>query len=210
MDYRWTTEPRGQFVDGHEREDVVTYRQEVFLPAWEKLELTLRHWGDMDHDGLLHGPIVCPTVMWHHDESTFYANDRRNIRWVHKGEGAIPYAKGKGVSLMVADFVSADYGWLRAPDGSQQARVLFKVGKAWEGYFTNEDILRQAMKVMDILKGIIRQKIMFLFLITQRLTSSGRTMHCPPARCLKTPPGMGVTGEWQSQSSMAMGSLSLT
>jgi len=49
--------------------------------------------------------------------------------------------KGEGVSLMVVDFVLADYGWLHSPDGSQQAWVLFKAGKAWEGYFMNNDIL---------------------------------------------------------------------
>jgi hypothetical protein len=34
LEYRWTKDPKGQFVDGHEREDVVAYRQNVFLPAW--------------------------------------------------------------------------------------------------------------------------------------------------------------------------------
>ena len=52
---------------------------------------------------------------------------------------------------MVADFASADYGWLHSPDGSQKAWVLFKVGKAQEGYFTNKDILQKAMNAMDIL-----------------------------------------------------------
>jgi hypothetical protein len=53
---------------------------------------------------------------------------------------------------MVADFVSADYGWLQLPDGKQEAHVLFKAGKAREGYFTNEDILKQAENAMDILE----------------------------------------------------------
>ena len=53
---------------------------------------------------------------------------------------------------MVADFVSADYGWLRSPDGKEEARVLFKAGKARQGYFTNEDILSQANAAMDILE----------------------------------------------------------
>ncbi|KAI0045259.1 hypothetical protein FA95DRAFT_1495657 [Auriscalpium vulgare] len=35
MDYRWTKTPTGQYVDGHEREDVVEYRQETFLPTME-------------------------------------------------------------------------------------------------------------------------------------------------------------------------------
>jgi hypothetical protein len=38
MGYRWTKVPSGQFVDGHERLDVVSYCQDVFLPAWAKLE----------------------------------------------------------------------------------------------------------------------------------------------------------------------------
>ena len=53
---------------------------------------------------------------------------------------------------MVADLVSADYGWLHSPDGKEAARVLFKAGKNWEGYFTNDDILNQANKAMDILE----------------------------------------------------------
>ena len=54
---------------------------------------------------------------------------------------------------MVADFVSADYGWLRSLDGQKQGRVLFKGGKAQEGYFTNEDIQWQASIAMDILEA---------------------------------------------------------
>jgi len=52
---------------------------------------------------------------------------------------------------MVADTVSADYGWLHSPDGSEAAQVLFKASKNREGHFTNEDILNQANNTMDIL-----------------------------------------------------------
>ena len=72
-------------------------------------------------------------------------------RWVHVNETAKPYAKGEGPSQMVADMVSAEYGWLCSPDGSQTARVLFKAGKNCQGYFTNENILNQANNAMDIL-----------------------------------------------------------
>ena len=40
---------------------------------------------------------------------------------MHKSETAVPQAKGEGASLMVADFVSADYGWLWSPDGKEMA-----------------------------------------------------------------------------------------
>jgi hypothetical protein len=53
---------------------------------------------------------------------------------VHSDEAAKLYAKGKGASHMVADLVSAEYGWLQSPDGEEEAQVLFKAGKNCEGY----------------------------------------------------------------------------
>ncbi|RXW11883.1 hypothetical protein EST38_g13972, partial [Candolleomyces aberdarensis] len=63
-------------------------------------------------------------------------------RWYHKDAPAKPYRKGEGVSYMVANYVSADYGWLKAPDG-RSAQVAIKPGKNRDGYMTNEDILAQ-------------------------------------------------------------------
>ena len=53
---------------------------------------------------------------------------------------------------MVSDFISADYGWLSSPDGTESARVLFRPGANQEGYFTNEDILRQVDNAINILQ----------------------------------------------------------
>ena len=91
-------------------------------------------------------------VLWFHDESTFYANDRRQTRWVHKSETAVPCAKGEGASQMVADFVLADHGWLRSPNGNEEAHVLFKAGKNRDDYFMNDEIVEQANRAMDILE----------------------------------------------------------
>ena len=38
------------------------------------------------------------------------------------------------------------------PDGKEEARVLFKVGKNWEEYFTADNIVKQAKKAIDILQ----------------------------------------------------------
>ncbi|KDQ59387.1 hypothetical protein JAAARDRAFT_126499 [Jaapia argillacea MUCL 33604] len=151
MDYRWTKELSGQYVDGHEREDIVTYRQSVFLPTMAELQWNVRVWKDGIEEICEDAPRPQPrwTVIWYHDESTFYANDRRKVRWVRSDETAVPRPKGEGASLMVADFISADYGWLRF--GDESARVLFKAGRSREGYFTNEDILSQVSNAMDIL-----------------------------------------------------------
>ncbi|KAK0456923.1 hypothetical protein EV421DRAFT_1896115 [Armillaria borealis] len=140
MSYQWKREPKGQYKDGHERSDVVAYRQDSFLPTVSVLEPRMTKWG-IDGEAL---PDDIPdgerVVFWSHDESTFYANDRPK-----------PYAKGEGASLMAADYVSPDFGWLRSPDGSRSARVLFKAGKTRDGYFTNTEIIDQASNAMDIL-----------------------------------------------------------
>ncbi|KAF8239631.1 hypothetical protein L208DRAFT_1086261, partial [Tricholoma matsutake] len=70
MDSRWTLEPSGEYINGHEQEDVIYYWQNILI----------------------------------HDELTFYAHDRCKRCWVHSSETATPQKKGKGVSLMVADF----------------------------------------------------------------------------------------------------------
>jgi hypothetical protein len=111
--FRWTLELSGQYVDGHERDDVVEYRQKVFLPRWKELEPNLHAWTqDGTEEEVGEGPQPQRLVVWFHDESMFYANNRRKKHWVHNSEKAVPRAKGEGASLMVADFVSADYGWL--------------------------------------------------------------------------------------------------
>jgi hypothetical protein len=158
MDYRWTRNFKGQYVDGHERDDVVWYRQNVFLKQWAEMEEFMHTWDPDESANNTNFPADGASLpqreicVWFHDESTFYANDRRMARWVHKDATATPYAKGEGASLMVADFVSADHGWLRSPDGKESARVLFKAGKARDGYFTNDDIVAQARKAIKLVK----------------------------------------------------------
>jgi len=113
---RWTTNLKGQYIDGHEYDDVITYWQFIFLPAWSEIT--------QDWTSKPQPPPPPPhrqtMVVWFHDKSTFYANDQHVKRWVHIGETAKPYVKGEGPSQMVANMVSADYGWLHSPDGSEQ------------------------------------------------------------------------------------------
>jgi len=126
MGYQWTKKPSSQYMDGHERNDVVYYHQSVFLPAWAELDHRTRQWTE-DNIEIVNKALSSgwTVVIWFHNECTFYANDRCIVHWVHKDETAVPRAKGEGASLMVADFVSADYGWLTSPDGKEETRVLF-------------------------------------------------------------------------------------
>ena len=153
LDYCWTKGRTGQFTDGHECSDVVKYRQDNFLPKMVEWDDNTRKWNDygtenVDNDE--HSKNHC-TVYWHHDESIFYANDWRKIHWVHKHDKPELQPKGEGASIMVADFVSADYGWLQSPDGTQSTRLYFYPGKNRDGYFTHQHFLNHVTQAMNIL-----------------------------------------------------------
>lgn len=76
--YRFKAPAKGQYVDGHEREDVVIYREQIFLPQWRKISERMFNWVNGDIPGPesrlpLSGR---PIIAWFHDESIFYSNDR--------------------------------------------------------------------------------------------------------------------------------------
>jgi hypothetical protein len=151
LGYRWSSPKKGQYTNGHEHADIVWYRDHKFLLEWKKIEPQMRNWtkdNEVEEGPLPGRHIIC----WFHDESIFYAHDRRKKSWYHKDAPAKPYAKGDGASFMIADFISADFGWLRSPDGTRSARQVMRPGKNKDGYFTCEDIENQAHEAMDIVK----------------------------------------------------------
>jgi hypothetical protein len=157
LGYRWQKAPSGQYV--------VKYRQKVFIPAWMELQTQMRTWDKktltVEESNAIDG---VPATCWHHDESTFFENDRRDRGWVHTSDKPDLKRKGEGASLMVADFVSADYRWLRSPDGLESARVLFKAGKNQDGYFSGENIIQHVETAMDILeKHFPNEQHIFIF-----------------------------------------------
>jgi len=162
LGYRWSTPKKGQYADGHEREDVVYYREQVFLPQWRRIEQRMANWVQ---DDVMKESTLMPrmpglereVVVWFHDETIFYAHDRRKRGWYHKDAPAKPYAKGEGASLMIADFVSARFGWLQSPDGKHTARKVMRPGKNRDGYFTYEEICNQAIEAMAILQNFYPQ-----------------------------------------------------
>ncbi len=126
----------------------------------EECERRTRQW---DHDGKVIGDCGVTfkgagtvslwqyLIIWFHDECIFYAHDCHILHWVHLSETAKPYVKGEGQSLMVADFISADYSWLSSADGSKSACVEIKPGKNRDGYFSNDDLLAQVQCAIDLI-----------------------------------------------------------
>jgi hypothetical protein len=141
----------GQYVNGHERIDVVEYRQMKFIAIFTELLSCMHTYTTKGNECLVPPLTTHCLVVWNHNESIYYANDQRKIRWVHKNKTAVPYAKGEGPSMMIANMVSPDYDFLRSPDSAEQAHVVFKAGKTRGGYFTSDDVIKQASAAMDIL-----------------------------------------------------------
>ncbi|KAF8417258.1 hypothetical protein EV426DRAFT_703179 [Tirmania nivea] len=87
LGFRWKDVRKGVYVDGHERDDVVAYRQNIFLPQIDEIQSSgsLRQW---DEDGNII-PVYLPLplgekekILVTHDESTFNANDGKRQMWV--------------------------------------------------------------------------------------------------------------------------------
>ncbi|KAI6010804.1 hypothetical protein F5J12DRAFT_781787 [Pisolithus orientalis] len=72
--------------------------------------------------------------------------------WVHMSKMSTPQPKGERPTLMVAEFVSADHGWLCSPDGTELARILFHPGKGHDGYFSNDQTIHHVERAMAILE----------------------------------------------------------
>ncbi|EUC54171.1 hypothetical protein RSOL_032510 [Rhizoctonia solani AG-3 Rhs1AP] len=153
LGYRWSLDPKGQYADGHEREDVVCYRTHRYVLLWSRLEKRMCTYDSKTMQefppALLPGQK--PVMVWFHDELIFYANDRRLTRWINCAEGAKPYAKGDGASIMVADFVGID-GWLTGPNG-ESTRVVMYPGTNRDGYMNNGRICTQLENAIKLAKA---------------------------------------------------------
>ena len=56
-------------------------------------------------------------VLITHDESTFYQNDQQKVYWGCPGQNIILRPKGEGLTLMVSDFLTTDWGPLHHHNG---------------------------------------------------------------------------------------------
>jgi hypothetical protein len=147
-------------------------------------------------------------VVWFHDESIFYANDRRRLTWYHKDATAKPYAKGDGASLMISHVISADYGFLKSHDGERTARRLIKPGKNRDVYFMNDDILDQFQEMVSIAKSDYHDDRHIFIYDNATPTSSVPRMPYLLVTCQNSRQSLGATGLSRSQSAHLMDGLS--
>lgn len=154
MGWRYGEPKKGMYKDGHEDPEVVDYRRQ-FCERWEGYA---KRMAIFDNDGnKISDPMgidfangMYPLIHVTHDESTFHANDRRRKQWNHS-DAVVLQPKGEGQSIMVSDFLTREWGHLEF-DG-EEARSTFKAGKNREGYFTNDNLVEQVDKAIDIFEA---------------------------------------------------------
>lgn len=114
LKWRYSKTKNGMYIDGHERDDVVAYRH-AFVYRWAEYESRFQFWDD--NGNLLPRPSTSrPLILVTHDESVFFQNDERKTSWNHQDSQPAPKPKGEGQSLMVSDFLTAEWGRLRDGD----------------------------------------------------------------------------------------------
>jgi hypothetical protein len=124
--FSWKDLSKGLYKDGHEREDVVDYRENKYLPFMSELKPKMVEFsiepGAQGQPPLVHAhvpdtirPEERPIVPTYQDESTYHSNEGQNKGWVT--EDWYPLRpKGEGAGINVSDFVTPA-GRLRAPQG---------------------------------------------------------------------------------------------
>lgn len=113
---------KGSYVDGHERSDVVEYRQKFLrrlcaLGFLNKTNAPIPEAAESLPTDIDSPPDdqVLKTVFLFHDESTFQANDDQSTFWGTENMTFLR-PKSKGTGIMVSDFIEEHNGYLKLTD----------------------------------------------------------------------------------------------
>ena len=175
----WRDVKKGVYVDGHERQDVVEYRERFI----ESLEELWPYIVEFEDDGTIVNKVYpenCvvggldrqPIILVTHDESTFSSNDGRRQAWTGPSRQFLR-PKGREQGIMVSDFLLP---WCRLSTeslteeerGDTQlplyATKYLEYGKA-EGYWDGKDLVAHVIEVaLPMLRKIYPgYQILFLF-----------------------------------------------
>ncbi|KAJ3838001.1 hypothetical protein F5878DRAFT_652312 [Lentinula raphanica] len=190
LEWRYAKKPKGMYIDGHEREDVVAYRQ-GFVHRWKEYERRMVTYNNDGNATFLRGFPVPQgprfrLVLVTHDESTFYAHDHRKSLWTHASEAPTPERKGEGSSLMVSAFLTPEWGLLK--DDEDEARLFFEAGKTRDGYFSGADLLVEVEKAIDIFENKTHGMMTGLFLFDNAPSHQKRALDALSARKMPKKP----------------------
>ena len=136
---------KGVYFDGHDRDDVVKYRNTFLEKMGELDNKSLTCYGNRPELGAGERPLIRVV----HDESTFYANSDQSFFWGDDQTNVLRQ-KSLGASIMVSDFIDEIAGYVR--DNQEQARLLMETSR--EEYFTNDHLMDQVSKTVAIFERL--------------------------------------------------------
>ncbi|RPA78671.1 hypothetical protein BJ508DRAFT_349096 [Ascobolus immersus RN42] len=154
MGFSYKNVTKNVYIDGHERPDVIEYRQQVFLPEWKTHS---RRFVLFNEDGTWEFPKGLqvgekPLVLVTHDESTFNANDGKRRVWVKDGKMPLRQ-KSRGKGIMVSGFLTPA-GPLRVPDNIPDSELLADLYCKWpchpstgDNYWTGEKMVNHLVNI---------------------------------------------------------------
>ena len=161
LGYELQSAGKNYYVDGHERADVVADRT-VFIAAMEEIEKQMLLYDDNMNPIPFFNPDGKPQiVLITHDETTLYANDATRLVWMLNGKRKIK-PKSNGSSLMISGFMCDCHGFLHL--NGQKSYETFEFGKNRDGAWTNDNLIEQLEKVIEIFKQMHPDcELLFLF-----------------------------------------------
>jgi hypothetical protein len=145
--FKYTAHKKGLYFDGHECEDVIKYRQNVFLPLMQEYSKRLVFFevGNVEEESKLNlPPGVLKLVLLAHDEMTAQSNNDAKMSWVLDGEQPLK-KKGIGRGLHQSDVICSTKGWL--PEASQ----TLEYSKNYDGYWNGKLFVKQVCFLVPIL-----------------------------------------------------------
>lgn len=146
MGLRYGRFGKGVFVDGHEREDVVQYRQSIFIPQWQSYRQRFAKYDLREKTFVGQGNSTSrPIILITHDESTFNANDGTRAGWKLNGQNPLR-PKGRGKGIMVSAFCTPG-GLLKLDDDITDQKIL-ELFPDWPKR-KNGSIVRESVELLE-------------------------------------------------------------
>jgi hypothetical protein len=175
LSWRYGAMHNGMYLDGHEHEDVVEYRN-AFVARWKVYEKRFHTW---DSGGVEHRPQnAFPVeggqfrlILVTHNESVFYQNDFRKTHWIASTSKAAPLPKGDGQSIMVSDFLTTEWGRLLdvTPDGvlesvfnSLRGHIILTLFAGKQGLSSNQASIGMDISLQKTCFSRLTMQLIFL------------------------------------------------
>jgi hypothetical protein len=158
LGWRRTVVRKGVYMDGHERSDVVEYRNKVFLPAIAQFEpFMAKHEGQELKKVMPEVPEGQQRIIiQYHDECCFHANDDARSLWLREGEQPLR-KKGRGRLVHVSDFINEEDGRLVLLDENDQivrdARKIIYPGANGDPWWDTKQLMDQIKSAIEIFES---------------------------------------------------------